>query len=168
MLLAAWPDTSSPVWRPAQRKRPFASSASRWSSPSERATGVAGFVGELHAADRHEADGEAVHAVADVGLGAVGAEHVASEVVVARARADSLVVPEILKLPHRFASRIRKAILDPCRHKDGHRSLQWDVAWHQPLAMSARKAFATSADDAQPTRRVKQTLCGNVTPMLTP
>ena len=52
--------------------------------------GVASFAGEVHAADRHEADGEAVHAVADVGLGAVGAEDVAGEVVVARARTAGL------------------------------------------------------------------------------
>jgi len=45
--------------------------------------------GEFHAAHGDEADGEAVHAVADVGACAVGSEDVAGEVVVARARATS-------------------------------------------------------------------------------
>ena len=46
--------------------------------------GVAALAGEFHAADRHEAD---------VGARAVGAEHVAREVVVARARATAFVPP---------------------------------------------------------------------------
>ncbi len=45
---------------------------------------------------RDEADGEAVHAVANIGARAVGAEDVAGEVVVARARAAALVSPAIL------------------------------------------------------------------------
>ena len=49
--------------------------------------GVAALTGEPNAAYRHEADGEAVHAVADVGARAIGAEDVAGEVVVACARA---------------------------------------------------------------------------------
>jgi len=52
--------------------------------------GVAGLAGEFHAAHGDEADGEAVHAVTDVGARAVGAEHLAGEVVVARARAAAL------------------------------------------------------------------------------
>ena len=55
--------------------------------------GVAGFAGELHAAHGHEADGEAVHAVADAGARAVGAQDIAGEVIVAGARAAALVPP---------------------------------------------------------------------------
>ena len=40
---------------------------------------IARLARELHAAHCHERDGEAVHTVADVGLGAVRAHHVAGE-----------------------------------------------------------------------------------------
>jgi len=66
--------------RPGGGVHDGAGDASFLGSRVEVRDGIAGFAGKLHAAHGHEADGEAVHAVADVGARAIGAEDVAGEV----------------------------------------------------------------------------------------
>ncbi len=59
----------------------------------EMRDGVAGLAGEFHAAHGDEADGEAVHAVADVGARAVGVPQVRNTALLS-SRLESRLTPD--------------------------------------------------------------------------